>query len=449
MARDGEELTQGAGAREETDGEQSLGAGGESKSVAGQKPDAGAEEKPGSAGAEKPAVPQSIWVLVAAAFIIALGYGLIAPVLPQFAQSFNVGVAAAGAVVSIFAFSRLAFAPVSGRLVDRLGSRRVYLSGLLIVALTTGLVAFVGEYWHILLLRAVAGVGSTMFTVSAMGLIVRLSPPEIRGRCSSLYATAFLLGNVLGPVLGAMLSVLGMRAPFAIYGAAVFLAAVVVWRRMPASVGVQQTEGGRPTTPMRFREAFADSAYRSALVGGFANGWLNFGVRVATLPLLAAAIFESGAAYAGLAMATFAAGNAVVQQFSGRAADRVGRKPLILVGLLANGAFTAALGFSDRVWSLLLLSVLAGAGAGLFNPAQQAVLADVIGAERSGGRVLANFQMAQDTGSILGPIIVGLLIQWAGFRAGFLACGVVAGLAVLAWCFGRETLRKPSSVSAL
>ena len=433
MAREGEELTQGAGASGDAGGEQAL--------VAG--------EKPNSACAEKPAVPQSIWVLVAAAFIIALGYGLIAPVLPQFAQSFNVGVAAAGAVISIFAFSRLAFAPVSGRLVDRLGSRRIYLSGLLIVAGTTGLVAFVGEYWHILLLRLIAGIGSTMFTVSAMGLIVRLSPPEIRGRCSSLYATAFLLGNVLGPVLGAMLTVLGMRAPFAIYGAAVFLAALVVWWRMPASVGVRPTEGGRATTPMRFREAFADSAYRSALVGGFANGWLNFGVRVATLPLLAAAIFESGAAYAGLAMATFAAGNAVVQQFSGRAADQVGRKPLILVGLLANGTFTAALGFSDRVWSLLLLSVLAGAGAGLFNPAQQAVLADVIGAERSGGRVLANFQMAQDTGAILGPIIVGLLIQQAGFRAGFLACGVVAGLAVVAWCFGRETLRKPSSVSAL
>ena len=74
---------------------------------------------------------------------------------------------------------------------------------------------------------------------------------------------------------------------------------------------------------------------------------------------------------------------------------------------------------------------------------------ELFGAERSGGRVLANFQMAQDTGAILGPIIVGLLIQQTGFRAGFLACGVVAGLAVVAWCFGRETLRKPSSVSAL
>ena len=224
------------------------------------------EGKPGSTIAEKPKVPQSIWVLVAAAFIIALGYGLIAPILPQFAQCFNVGVAAAGAVVSIFAFSRLAFAPVSGRLVDRLGSRRVYLSGLLIVALTTALVAFVGEYWHILLLRAVAGIGSTMFTVSAMGLIVRLSPPEIRGRCSSLYATAFLLGNVLGPVLGAMLSVLG-RVFFAIYGAAVFLAQL--WCGGACQPAGVRPPRRRPTTPMRPEPS--RTAYRSALVGGFAN----------------------------------------------------------------------------------------------------------------------------------------------------------------------------------
>ena len=160
--------------------------------------------------APKPKVPGEIWTLVAAAFIIALGYGLIAPIIPQFAQSFDVGVAAAGAVVSVFAFSRLLFAPVSGRLVDALGSRQVYLTGLVTVATTTALVAVAQEYWQMMALRALGGVGSTMFTVSAMGLVVKLSPPSIRGRCSSLYATAFLLGNVIGPVAGSLLSVLGL-----------------------------------------------------------------------------------------------------------------------------------------------------------------------------------------------------------------------------------------------
>ncbi|AGF72160.1 MFS transporter [Corynebacterium halotolerans] len=392
-------------------------------------------------GPGAPKIPVEIWVLVSAAFIIALGYGLIAPIIPQFAVSFDVSMAAAGAVVSIFAMSRLLFAPVSGRLIDALGSRKVYLTGLITVAVTTALVAFAQEYWHILLLRGIGGVGSTMFTVSAMGLIVKMAPPSIRGKASSVYASAFLIGNIIGPVVGAALSMLGMRIPFVIYGGAVALAAFVVWWRMP-KMDDSARSGAHTQPPLNFREAFRDSAYRSALFGAFANGWSNFGVRVATLPLFAAAVFQHGGAAAGLAMATFAAGNAVALQFSGRLADRIGRKPLIISGLIVNAVFTGGMGFADGFWPLLIVSAIAGAGAGMLNPAQQAVLADVIGNNRSGGKVLANYQMAQDFGAITGPIIVGAVAELMGFRAGFLICGVIGLAAAAIWTFGRETLEK-------
>ena len=70
-------------------------------------------------------IPREIWVLIAAAFVIALGFGLITPVLPQFAQSFGVGATASSIVVSVFAFFRLAFAPAGGRLIARLGDGRI------------------------------------------------------------------------------------------------------------------------------------------------------------------------------------------------------------------------------------------------------------------------------------------------------------------------------------
>ncbi|MGP6173515.1 MFS transporter [Corynebacterium sp. A21] len=386
-----------------------------------------------------PKIPTEIWVLISAAFIIAIGYGLVAPIIPQFAQTFDVGMAAAGAVVSIFALSRLLFAPVSGQLIDKLGSRKVYLTGLMTVAVTTGLVAFAQEYWHILLLRGLGGIGSTMFTVSAMGLVVRMSPPAIRGKASSAYASAFLLGNIIGPVVGAALSMLGMRIPFAIYGASVALAAFVVWWKMPKMDAATERKGDTEP-PLRFMEAFRDSAYRSALVGAFANGWSNFGVRVATLPLFAAAIFEHGGATAGLAMATFAVGNAISLQFAGTLSDKIGRKPLIISGLVINAIFTGAMGFATGFWPLLIISAAAGFGAGMLNPAQQASLADVIGSKRSGGKVLANFQMAQDFGAITGPILVGMIAETMGFKYGFLLCGVIGLLAAAFWAFGRETV---------
>ncbi|NMF31431.1 MFS transporter [Corynebacterium ammoniagenes] len=394
---------------------------------------------------EQAKVPREIWVLVVAAFIIALGYGLIAPLLPQFIVSFDVSMAAAGLVVSIFSVSRLIMAPGAGVLVDKIGTRAVYITGLLVVAVTTGLVAGAIEYWHIILLRALAGFGSAMFTVSAMGLIVKIAPPSIRGKCSAIYGTAFLIGNIVGPIVGAALSFLGFRWPFLIYGVGVALAALVVWIMMPrVKEGTEKDSSVKP--PMKLREAWGDTAFRAALTSNFAHGWANMGVRVSVVPLFAAAFFNNGSAIAGFALAAYAFGTAVVLQVSGRLADTIGRRPLIIGGLTGTAVFVGVFGFADSPLILIILSALAGAAGGFTNPSQQAVIADVIGNERSGGQVLSAFQMAMDLGSIGGPIIVGMLADLYGFKIAFGVCGVLSLVGVIAWIFARESLENPKPI---
>ncbi|MBA4504126.1 MFS transporter, partial [Corynebacterium sanguinis] len=239
-----------------------------------------------------PKIPRTIWVLTAAAFIIALGYGFIAPILPQFTASFGVSMVAAGAVVSVFAAARLIGAPGAGILVDKVGSRPVYITGLLIVAVATFLVAFAQAYWHVFALRFIAGFGSTMFTLSAQALIVRVAPPMIRGRASAVYASAFLLGNIIGPVIGALLASLGFRIPFAVYGIGVGAAAIMVWILTSTPRGRVVLPPKLP--PMRLSEAISLPTYQSLLTSGFANGWANFGARVSVLPLFAASVFANG-----------------------------------------------------------------------------------------------------------------------------------------------------------
>ena len=222
-------------------------------------------------------VPREIWVLIASSFLVAIGFGLITPVLPQFARSFGVGVTAASVVVSAFAFFRLVFAPVGGRLVTRLGERPVYLTGLVIVALSTGATAFADSYAQLLVFRSLGGIGSTMFTVSAFALIVRTAPPSIRGRVSAAYASTFLIGGVLGPAVGGLLGSAGLRVPFLVYAVMLLLAAAVVAIFIRPSTLLE--ESPEPTAPpLGFTEALQDSAYRAALASGFANGWSNFGV---------------------------------------------------------------------------------------------------------------------------------------------------------------------------
>ena len=387
-----------------------------------------------------PKIPRTIWVLTAAAFIIALGYGFIAPILPQFTASFGVSMVAAGAVVSVFAAARLIGAPGAGILVDKVGSRPVYITGLLIVAVATFLVAFAQAYWHVFALRFIAGFGSTMFTLSAQALIVRVAPPMIRGRASAVYASAFLLGNIIGPVIGALLASLGFRIPFAVYGIGVGAAAIMVWILTSTPRGRVVLPPQLP--PMRLSEAISLPTYQSLLTSGFANGWANFGARVSVLPLFAASVFANGSAAAGLALTAFALGTAVTLQFSGRLADAIGRKPLIIAGLAATTVFTGSLGLATHVWSLLLLSVLAGVGGGLMNPAQQATLADLIGNERSGGKALSTFQMTMDAGQICAPIVVGMLAEVYGFGIAFASCGALTLASLIVWLLRGQETRK-------
>lgn len=384
-------------------------------------------------------IPREIWVLIAAAFVIAIGFGLISPVLPRFAQSFDVGATASSIIVSAFAFFRLVFAPGGGKLIARFGERPIYLAGLLIVAVSTGATAFAQSYWQLLVYRGLGGIGSTMFTVSAVALIVRLAPPAIRGRVSSAYATAFLMGGVGGPVIGGVLGNLGLRIPFIVYAVALVIAAglVAVFIRSDAI----RPAADAPVRPVfTFRDGLGDSAYRASLVSGFANGWANFGVRNAILPLFAGAVVADAPWVAGLALAVFAAGNAVGLTVAGRRTDRVGRRPFIIAGLLVSGLATLVTGWATTLVLLVIVCIVAGLGAGTLNPAQQASLADVVGHERNGGPAIAAVQMSSDLGSIIGPILAGVLVDKGSFGLAFAVTGVITLLAAGPWFKARETL---------
>lgn len=387
-------------------------------------------------GGEHDRIPGDLWVLIAAALCVALGYGLVAPVLPQFAHSFNVSVTAASMVVSIFSLFRLVFAPVGGGLIDKLGERWVYMSGLLIVALSTLATGFAQNYWQLLVFRGLGGIGSTMFTISAGALLVRLAPPAQRGRVSSYYASTFLLGNILGPIIGGALSVLGMRLPFFIYAGALLAATAVA--------GMFLREGRRRTghdsaPAMLLREALKEARYVGALAGAFANGWANFGVRIAIIPLFAAQTFAHGGQAAGISLTGFALGTAAMVLVAGRLADSIGRKPLIVIGLIVSGGANLLLGSIENLVVFIAVSSVAGVGAGMLNPAEQAVVADVIGKNRSGGTVMASFQMAQDLGTISGPLAAGAMVDNFGYEWAFLLSGGLCVLVGVVWLFIPES----------
>ena len=391
----------------------------------------------------KEKLPSEVWVLIFCNVVVALGYGVVAPVLPQYARNFGVSISAATFVITAFALMRLVGAPPAGMLVQRFGERRVYVSGLLIVALSTGACAFAQTYWQLLAFRSLGGLGSAMFTVSSLGLMIRISPANARGRVSGMFTSAFLVGSVLGPVLGSLTAGLGLSMPFVIYGVALLVAAGVVLVMLRTSS--LATPGEQTETALSVREALRNRAYRAALASNFATGWSAFGLRVALVPLFVVEVLHRGAGVAGLALATFAVGNVSVVILSGYLSDRVGRRIPLLIGLPVAAVMTAVVGFTTSLPLFLAAALVTGAATGIFIAPQQAAVADIVGSKARGGTAVATFQMMSDFGAILGSLAVGQIAQHMSYGAAFAISGGILLSAAVFWIFAPETRPRASA----
>ncbi|GJF10292.1 MFS transporter [Mycolicibacterium cyprinidarum] len=395
------------------------------------------DDGPSAQQTAKARLPREVWLLAGANVVVALGYGVVAPVLPQYARHFGVSISAATFVITAFAVMRLCAAPPAGWLVQRLGERRVYISGLLIVAVSTGACAFAQTFGQLLLFRSVGGLGSAMFTVSALGLMIRISPPDARGRVAGLFSSGFLVGSVGGPVLGSLTVGFGLAAPFVIYGAALLVAAGVVF------LGLRNSALAAPAVAddasVSIRVVLRHRAYRAALFSNFATGWAAFGLRFALVPLFVVEVLGRGPGIAGLALAAFAIGNISVVIPSGYLSDRIGRRKLLIVGLTVSAASTIFVGFTITLPVFLAAAYVTGAATGVFISPQQAAVADIIGNKARGGTAVATFQMMADLGSIVGSLVVGQVAQHASFGWAFLVSGVILAVAAVGWVFAPET----------
>jgi MFS family permease len=375
-------------------------------------------------------LPAEIRLLVGAGFVVAVGYGVAAPALPAFARSFDVGVAAASAVVSAFAVVRIACAPVSGWLAGRWGELRVFCGGLVIVGLSSAACAVAADYAQLLAFRAAGGLGSTMFTVAAASLVIRIAPPGMRGRASGAWATGFLLGTVAGPAVGGAVATTSLRTPFLVYAALLGVATVVSGVALRGRVPPRPPDRST-STRVTFSALLRHRTFRAALAANFLNGWTVYGVRIALVPIFVVEALHASTAWSGAALTAFALGTALTLQVGGRWSDGRGRRPPILTGSVIVALTALWLGLSTTAVGLLVAALLSGVGTGLMSPGVNASVGDLITKDNrnaDGGTALAGFQMVGDIGAVVGPVLAGLVAEGAGYPAAFATTSVIAAV---------------------
>lgn len=383
--------------------------------------------------------------------VIMLGYGLIVPVLPLFARSFGASRAAIGVMVTTFGFMRLVFDLVGGPLVDRFGERRTATAGVLVVGVSAALSAVAPSFVWLVVFRALGGAGSAILFAAMMNWLVRTVPPRRMARAMTLFYGAFLLGTVLGqPVGGVVAELLGLAAPLWLYAAACFVAAALILRRVtdtgghggapPDETGLSgEVEGPLPTAWGRIRGLLSTRAFVVALVANAALFWTLASVRTTLVPLFAAEEVGLSEAGIGAVLGAAAVGQFLVMWRAGALADRRGRRVVLVPALLGLTATTAVLGFATSALTLGLVLTALGVATGFAGVAPGAIVADV--APRRSGTAVGVYRFAGDVGFVLGPVVAGLVAEWAGFAAAFLVLAAPLLLAFVLSLGLPETLR--------
>ena len=387
-------------------------------------------------------LPREVGVLSAVAFCVAVGFGVVAPALPLFARDFGVSRQAAGAVIGVFALMRLVSAFGAGKLVDRIGERRLLATGMVIVAASSAVAGLAQSYQQLLVARGAGGIGSAMFSVSAASLLFRSVDNSQRGRATSLFGSGFLLGGISGPAIGGLLIQVSLRAPFFLYALTLLAAGTVGLLALPRHVRGEKAD--RPAAKTGLAAALRLPAYRAALAGSFGHTWAAFGVRATLIPLFVVEVLGESPVWIGVGFVIVAGVDALFLIPAGRAADSRGRRPVLMTGVTLVAAGMVALAVVPNLGGYLVAMVFIGAGSGLVQVAPAAIVGDV--AQGRSGTTIAVYQMAGDLGTIGGALVSGRLADTVGFGAAFWLTATILAVAGVLTYLSPETRRAAEPV---
>jgi MFS family permease len=283
-----------------------------------------------------------------------------------------------------------------------------------------------------------------MFTVASASLLIKISPPTMRGRTAAAWATAFLLGTIAGPLIGGGLTAISLRAPFLIYAGLLGLAAGIVALTLRGHWTARATPKGCSAPGVTFRGALRNRTFRACLTSNFLHGWTVYGVRVALVPLFVVDVLHLPSSWAGAALTAFAVGTVATLMVGGQLADRWGRQRPAVIGSLVVAGTMAWLGFTTTPVEALMVCALSGVGTGLLTPPVNAAVADVLSVDDRGTRsgwALAGYQSVGDVGAVVGPVLAGLAVDHGGYPAAFILTAGFAIASIASWCWSPDASR--------
>jgi MFS family permease len=362
--------------------------------------------------------------------VVSLPFFILSLLLPVYGREVGADVVEIGLFFSVFSFMTVLLRPLVGWGLDRYGRRRFFLLGLAGYALAMLCFAFINRVWGILLARILQGIASSLLWLTANAITADVSSKDARSSTFGGVAQASSRGSIAGAFIAYAVLNIRLELPgqlqhlgnwtllFGLYALASLIAWGTAWRKLPETFVRPHQRQPQPITWSRpwmllllvTLVTGASAAMISPILIVFLQDRLDV-----SLDVLAWAFLPSGLVWA------------LLPRTLGRLADRFGRKPLMILGLIAAAMTSfiiphlASLIALAALWAWQALCYAAG------DPAEQALVADLTGNDQR-GRAYGLYAFANDLGATIGPLGGAWLYQYRGVGWPFYANGIVLAL---------------------
>ena len=364
-------------------------------------------------------------VIFITVFIDLVGFGIVIPVLPYYAEGTRFGATPreVGLLFASYSIMQLVFAPVLGRLSDKYGRRPVLLVSILGTSAGFLILGFANTLWMLFLGRIIDGISGGNIS-TAQAYIADVTTKENRAKGMGLIGAAFGLGFVFGPAIGGILSRWGINVPFLFAGALAFANAILLYFTLPETVTRDHPARVSAATGRSWRQ----------LISSLRHPRLGFVLTIYFLSIVAFSIMTTSFslflmfrlgydawhngwvfAFVGIVSATIQGG------LIGKLVKRFGEPSLVIVGalLFSMSLFaTPFVGPASGLMGILLIGTVSSIGNALMAPSLTSLASKSASAGEQGS-VLGVTQSVASLARAVGPTIAAFLIYTAIAHAGF------------------------------
>ncbi len=395
----------------------------------------------------------SMGIILLTVFISMVGFGIVIPVLPLYAERYGASGLEIGLLVATFSACQFFFAPVIGRLSDRFGRRPVLLVSVLGAAVGFFIMGWAVALWMLFLGRLIDGIsGADIGTAQAY--MADITSPEERSKSMGMIGAAIGAGFVFGPAIGGFMAGIDPAAPFFTAGVLALINALLIWLRLPESLHHETRNSAAANKPLSELLKHVQGGVYVRVVLSYFLAICGFSVMTTVWALFLKHVYDYDAQSAGYLFAYIGVIGVIMQGGVLRRLLQRGRgeKVIVLIGCLILAASTAWLPATANLTTLLLASAGIAIGNSLITPVLNGMASRTVDAAWQ-GRALGFLQSGGSLGRTVGPLLAGWLLSvgatagtgyasWALYSS---AAVVVLALLVVATL---PAIREPQSTSS-